>query len=763
MKRFLPLLLLLTQFTSLWSQSDNDPNEGMHLTQDLVEDTFSLSWWGHPSRTYFIQQSEDLIHWNYIPVIEAGQNKVIEWGFATNADKLFLRLKYTDIVTADPFNDDFDSDGISNIHELTAPAEISLDPLEPDSNSDGTPDGLEDTDGDFMLNGEELAHGLNPLLNDAMLDMDGDGYPNIYELRGLHGDPSDPSKVPAANFTVASDGSGNYTTLLDAIYSATEDYSVILVKPGTYLGNKNSNFYILYDHPSILLISEEGAEVTVLDGEGTQSGVEIYNTHSALVGFTIQNCRMTTVLGGTIAGGAIQNISGNRNLLKDCIIYNNSTNYNGGGICITGDNNIVESCEIYGNYGGTGGGVFVDGSGNTFLDCNIFENFGDSGAGISVKGDNTKIEQCSIYRNASSSSTYDESGSGVFISGSSSTISACEIYENRSNRYGGGIRYFSAADAMIINTSIYRNSAMEKGLFSYGGGIYVNYTSTIELIHVTLNENSAWKGNEIFNDSGSTTPVTLTNTIVWNRHSSDNVLYGVKVNASHSIIQGTSGYIDNGNVSNTDPNLSYFGLLTQLSEAAIDSGAETETDYDIQGELRPFGLGSDIGADEFIDVNGDGWPEALEDLYQTNVEDDLDEDGLLNLFEYENGLDLDDPNMDGDRLNDGYEVLITGTDPLTPDTDEIDIDFNQDGIDDSIGLSVGIDFDESNNDGDGLNNTEELALGTNPTMADTDGDGVDDGVDEFPLDPDLSTRAIDGEDVTPPAIQLQTPPQATLL
>ena len=183
MKRLLSLLLLtLTPLNFVRPQTATDLNEGTSLTHDSVNDTWTFSWWGHLGKTYFIQQSVDLMNWQYAPVIEPGQDGVIKWSFASNADKLFMRLKYTNIITSDPLNDDFDRDGIANMDELTAPPQLSLDPFDPDSNNDKVPDGFEDTDGDSMLNGEELANGLDPLANDAMLDIDGDGLVNRNEL-----------------------------------------------------------------------------------------------------------------------------------------------------------------------------------------------------------------------------------------------------------------------------------------------------------------------------------------------------------------------------------------------------------------------------------------------------------------------------------------------------------------------------------------------------------------------------------------------------
>ncbi|MDD5262890.1 MAG: hypothetical protein PHD76_13680, partial [Methylacidiphilales bacterium] len=100
------------------AQSPNDPNEGTTLTPDSSSGTYLFSWWGHAGRTYFIQQSEDLQTWSYVPIIETGADQTIQWGFSSSADKLFLRVKYTDVATSDPFNDDFDGDGVSNWDEL---------------------------------------------------------------------------------------------------------------------------------------------------------------------------------------------------------------------------------------------------------------------------------------------------------------------------------------------------------------------------------------------------------------------------------------------------------------------------------------------------------------------------------------------------------------------------------------------------------------------------------------------------------------------
>jgi hypothetical protein len=53
-----------------------------------------------------------------------------------------------------------------------------------------------DTDGDKIPDGLEVQCGLNPLVDDASLDIDSDGYSNLQEFRG-QSDPNDPNSYPS--------------------------------------------------------------------------------------------------------------------------------------------------------------------------------------------------------------------------------------------------------------------------------------------------------------------------------------------------------------------------------------------------------------------------------------------------------------------------------------------------------------------------------------------------------------------------------------
>jgi len=82
---------------------------------------------------------------------------------------------------------------------------------------------------------------------------------------------------------------------------------------------------------------------------------------------------------------------------------------------------------------------------------------------------------------------------------------------------------------------------------------------------------------------------------------------------------------------------------------------------------------------------------------------------------------------DGDTLSDEVEVLVWGTDPCNPDSDN-------DGLDDSVEVAGCTDPQKPDTDGDTLSDSDELTNGTDPCNPDSDGDGCDDNVDTAPND-----------------------------
>ncbi|MGA1866060.1 MAG: transglutaminase domain-containing protein [Thermoplasmatota archaeon] len=137
---------------------------------------------------------------------------------------------------------------------------------------------------------------------------------------------------------------------------------------------------------------------------------------------------------------------------------------------------------------------------------------------------------------------------------------------------------------------------------------------------------------------------------------------------------------------------------------------------------------------------------------------DIDRDGLLNDQEEAFGTNPLDPDTDRDGLTDGAEVQSYRTNPLNPDTDA-------DGLDDMtevLGLLNWAFSDPSSNDtdGDGLDDFLEIEIGTDPGIFDTDNDGRGDGDELYtvpytdPLNPDTDNDGLlDGRE-----LQLLTSP-----
>lgn len=138
MKPAIGTLLSLLALVSLgYSQGLADPNEGARLTRE-PDGACHFTWWARAGTSYFVQQSDDLIHWKYLPVIEPGTDGVVGTEFTSAEPRLFLRLLSTDIPTDNPLTADFDADGLGNDAEVRC----GTDPFASDAGLDFDADGL---------------------------------------------------------------------------------------------------------------------------------------------------------------------------------------------------------------------------------------------------------------------------------------------------------------------------------------------------------------------------------------------------------------------------------------------------------------------------------------------------------------------------------------------------------------------------------------------------------------------------------------------
>lgn len=118
----------------------NATEDDYELSFDQTTQTFQYKWLTQSGRSYFIQTSENLVDWTYLPEIVAGDDDWSEWGFSVNSKTFFVRLRYSDIAAPDVHVADFDGDDIGNMDELLQES----DPLSVlDLNGNGVPDDWE--------------------------------------------------------------------------------------------------------------------------------------------------------------------------------------------------------------------------------------------------------------------------------------------------------------------------------------------------------------------------------------------------------------------------------------------------------------------------------------------------------------------------------------------------------------------------------------------------------------------------------------------
>jgi hypothetical protein len=134
MRTFLALLFGTFTVASLHAQLDPSQPEKTSLSTSATAGTYTFSWNSQPNRSYFIQQSEDLASWVYLPITERGDGQTLSYGLSSAATRVFWRLRFSSLAT---YSDDVDNDGLSDAAELA----LGRDPLKADAQNTGLPDG----------------------------------------------------------------------------------------------------------------------------------------------------------------------------------------------------------------------------------------------------------------------------------------------------------------------------------------------------------------------------------------------------------------------------------------------------------------------------------------------------------------------------------------------------------------------------------------------------------------------------------------------
>ena len=208
---------------------------------------------------------------------------------------------------------------------------------------------------------------------------------------------------------------------------------------------------------------------------------------------------------------------------------------------------------------------------------------------------------------------YGYDGGAIRCTDSSSpSIINCIILGNESTDDGGAV-YCHTASPIFINCIISSNQTLDDG-----GGVHL-YNSSPSFINCSIAYNSADSSGGGVNVTGSSSPE-LTNCILWGN--TPDQIAGASATVTYSDVQG--GFAGAGNIDQDPllaaPNRGDYHLRS--GSACIDAGNNTAVpgwlaldfegdDRIIDGDSVP-GAVVDMGADEYIDTDGDGVQDSEE-------------------------------------------------------------------------------------------------------------------------------------------------------
>lgn len=325
-----------------------------------------------------------------------------------------------------------------------------------------------------------------------------------------------------------------------------------------------------------------GGNAAGLGGEGW--GVGDYGSgiyiNTANVTISRSDIVSNTLIGSAdeSAGAGIHIYTARVTICQSTIAYNDAGNqgYSGGIYSYESDTTIISNTITHNNGGAMGGGIAAQTSaGNSLIVAgniitgNRVDGSGGEGGGLSIFG---KFSICSAV-----------------VSGN--------VIAHNTGGYGGGISLSSCPGA-LINNVIVDNQATHGQIATNG--------SSAHLYHNTIHRTDTAAGWAISSAYfGNYETLTLINTIISNH------AIGVCFHAASTVhINGVLWYSNTANYSGPglitvthpytgDPAFVLDGYHILTGSAAIDRGVPADVATDIDGQPRPAGVASDLGADEF--------------------------------------------------------------------------------------------------------------------------------------------------------------------
>ncbi len=346
----------------------------------------------------------------------------------------------------------------------------------------------------------------------------------------------------------------------------SSDGTTLTVANGTYTLTQQ-----LVVDKAVLMRSQNGSAVTILDGNNVTRVIHINNAGAVVDGFTIKRGLGSVAAGQGSGGGGVHTV--------------------GGGVLLTGG--LLANCTVATNSAAEGAGVFFSGSASVVSNCLVQGNTASRyGGGLANSTDSVSANG-TLVGNTIRENSAPSGGGGVWIDGGMMKNNVVAY-----NTGSGGIRQRGGTNR---NSLVHRNTSAS----STGGGIYVSHGGLIENNTVAYNDggtggpdpagrSAGLRAND-FNDTS-----VIRNTIVWgNTFVGSEVLLPPLGSMTYSCWPGgTSG---TGNVALNpqfrNPTVDNFSI--PFHSPCADSGLNQSwmvSATDVVGMPRIFRLVVDMGA-----------------------------------------------------------------------------------------------------------------------------------------------------------------------
>jgi hypothetical protein len=252
----------------------------------------------------------------------------------------------------------------------------------------------------------------------------------------------------------------------------------------------------------------------------------------------------------------------------------------------------ISNNQVFSNTAANGGGLYVfQGAATLGPNSVAFNTASAYGGGLFLYSSDATLSANTVVSNSA-----DSGGGGMFTYYCDHTISGNIIRSNTTKANGGGLS-LQGGTATLVNNVIADNQAK-----TAGSGLYL-WESTPQLIHSTIARNHGGYGSGIYMAGSKPSTATLTNTILVGHRLGIVATAGYTATLDATLWYGNetdySGNVARANDRSGDPAFDVDGYhLTDIS-AAIDSGMDAGVTRDLDRDIRPQGIGYDIGADEF--------------------------------------------------------------------------------------------------------------------------------------------------------------------